>query len=474
MLDWSYDLLDDAERKLFARLSVFAGGWTLEDASEVCSGEPIPKNDVVHLLIRLIEQSLVVAEENGDRYRMLETVRQHARLALEESGEVSAWRTRHLEHFVALGEQADPNLTGDDQQTWLDRLETEHDNLRVALAWASEGDGEPTLALRLAAAVWWLWLVRGYWTEGICHLDAAIEATCQDRAADLCRAKALNAAGALLGQQDDYRSACVRYEQALAIYRELGDRRGVAMSLTNLGNAAREQGNYAEARAFHEEAVSIYRALGPRWSEAIALGNLGIDVCDQGDYPYATTLYEQALAIFRERGDRRSIALALNFLGIVAQQRGMYSRAKALHEESLALFRDLGDRWGIAWVHLHLGKLASAREDHECAFALFKESLATQQEIGERLGITESLEGLGYLAFHRSGCRRAIGVWAVAERLRKEIGARASPGDRARYDEQVAVVRAAFGDDKAFEVLWREGAVMSLSQAIEWALDDAR
>jgi non-specific serine/threonine protein kinase len=472
MLDWSYDLLDDAEKKLFARLSVFAGGWTLEAASQVCSGARITKDDMVYVLIGLIEQSLVVAEEDGDRYRMLETVRQHARLALDERGEASVWRTRHLEHFVALGEEADPHLTGDDQQAWLDRLEREHDNLRAALAWACEGDGDATLGLRLAGSVWWLWLVRGYWTEGIGHLDAAIAASLQDRAADRSRAKALNAAGALLGKQDAYRAACAHYKQGLTIYRELGDQRGVAMSLTNLGNAAREQGNYAEARAFHEEALSISRAVGPRWSEAIALGNLGNDVNDQGDYAYATTCYEQALAIFRESGDRRSIALALNFLGIVARQRGEYSPAEALHEESLALFRELGDRWGIAWVHMHLGKLASARGDHNSAFALFKESLATQQEIGEQLGVTETLEGLGYVAFHRSGCRRAIGVWAVAERLRKEIGARASPGERARYEEQVAVVRVAVGDDTAFDVMWREGSVMTLAQAIEWALSD--
>ena len=459
-------------RNCFARLSVFAGGWTLEAASEVCSGETVAKDDVVYVLIGLIEQSLVVADEDGDRYRMLETVRQYAREVLELGGEASFWRTRHLEHFVALGEKADPHLTGDEQEAWLDRLEQEHDNLRAALAWACDGDGDATLGLRLAAAVWWLWLVRGYWTEGIGYLRATIEASLQDHAADLSRAKALNAAGALLVKQDDYRPACARFEQALTIYRELGDQRGVAMSMTNLGNAAREQGNYAEARAFHEEALSIYRALGPRWSEAIALGNLGIDVYDQGDYPYATTLYEQALAIFRERGDRRSIALALNFLGIAARQQGKYSAAKALHEESLAVFRELGDRWGIAWVHMHLGKLASAQNDHNSAFALFKESLATQQEIGERLGVTETLEGLGYVAFHRSGCRRAIGVWAVAERLRKEIGARASPGERARYDEQVATVRAAVGDDTAFDAMWREGSTMSLAQAIESALSN--
>jgi tetratricopeptide (TPR) repeat protein len=451
---------------------VFAGGWTLEAASEVCSGTPITKDDLVYVLIGLIEQSLVVVEEDGDRYRMLETVRQYAREVLELGGGASFWHTRHLEHFVALGEKIDPLLRGDEQQAWLDRLEMDHDNLRAALAWACDGDGDATLGLRLAEAVWWLWLVRGYWTEGIGYLCATIEASLGDRGADLTRAKALNAAGALLVKQDDYRAACVRFEQALTINRELGDQRGVAMSLTNLGNAAREQGNYAEARAFHEEALSIYRALGPRWSEAIALGNLGIDVCDQGDYPYATTCYEQALAIFRERGDRRSIALALNFLGIAARQQGKYPQAKALHEESLALFRELGDRWGIAWAQMHLGKLALAQNDHDSALVLFKESLATQQEIGERLGVTETLEDLGYVAFHRSGCGRAIVVWAVAERLRKEIGARASPGERARYEEQVAVVRAAVGDDTAFDVMWREGSVMTLAQAIEWALSD--
>lgn len=472
LIDWSFDLLTEAEKSLLQRLSVFTGGWTMASAESMCVGGSIPDGkSVVDLLTALVDKSLALSEDRGGstRYRLLETVRQYAREGLEKEGELSFWRARHLEHFVALGEEADPHLTGDDQQAWLDRLDREHDNLRAALAWSCARDGDPALGLRLAAAVWWFWLVRGYWTEGSGYLRSVIEASSRDPAS-LSRAKALIGVGALLEKVDDYAAARARFEQALSVYRELGDQRGIANSLTNLGNTAREQGNYAEARTFHEEGLSIYRALGPRWNEAIALGNLGIDVYDQGDYEYATTLYEQGLAIFRELGDRRSIALSLNFLGIAARQRGNHASAKALHDESLSVFRELGDRWGIAWAYMNLGKLAFARNDHASAFALFKESLVIQQEIGERLGVAETLEGLGHVAFHLSGSKCAISVLAVAERLRSQIGAPRVPDERARYDERVAAVRAAVGDDAAFDEMWREASTMSLAQAIECAL----
>jgi predicted ATPase len=151
MLDWSYDLLDDTEKKMFARLSVFAGGWTLEAASQVCSGASISKDDLVYVLIGLIEQSLVVAEEDGDRYRMLETVRQYARDRLLESGEEEQWRDRHLAYFLAVAEEAEPKLTGTQPRNWLERLEREHDNLRSALTRAADADAGGYCAVRPTA-----------------------------------------------------------------------------------------------------------------------------------------------------------------------------------------------------------------------------------------------------------------------------------------------------------------------------------
>jgi non-specific serine/threonine protein kinase len=469
MLDWSYDLLDDTEKKLFARLSVFAGGWTLEAASQVCSGAPLAKDDVVYALIRLIEQSLVVAEEDGDRYRMLETVRQYARELLEQSGEGSLWRKRHMEHFLALSEEADPHLIGNDQQVWLDRLEAEHDNLRAALSWSCTPEATALSGLRLAAAVWRFWLVRGYRSEGSRWMRTFLDASPPDQDL-LTRAKALNGAAALFKEIGDYAATRTANEECLAIHRSLDNQHGISVALSGLGNLERELGNYSVARGFYEEALVIHRALARRWNEAIGLGNLGLVAYDEGDRARALTLYEQALEIFRELGDRRSIAMSLNNLGVAALNRGDASGAKQLHEESMAIFRELGDRWGIGTALTNLGKVASEQGDYALALQLLKEGLSIRQELGERWGVADALEALGFVAFNLWGAERAVRIWMAAEHLRREIGAPRPPGGRARYDRHVAVVRAAVGDDTAFDAMRRKFETTALDEAIDGLL----
>jgi predicted ATPase/class 3 adenylate cyclase len=430
MIDWSYDLLSATEQAAFRGLSVFAGGWTLEAAEDVCSGESVAKEDVLELLTALTDKNLVLAEErNGEtRYRLLETLRQYARDRLLEDGEGESWRDRHLACFVSLAEEAKPLLRGADQQVWLDRLETEHDNLRAALMWSSEGRGDALTGLRLANALYTFWYVHGYFGEAHIWLTGLL-AVVSNAPAD-ARAEALGKAGVMAWQQGNYSTARRLQEEGLAIYREMGDRRGIASAVIDLG------------------AVDF----------------------DQGDFRAARARFEEGLAIRRELGNAQGIAGALHNLGAVANACGDNQAAWTFLEEGLSIYRELGDLWGIAMALSNLGSLAVERSEIALAQALHEESLTIRRELHERRGIAESLEGLARVMSAWSRPRAAVCIWAAARRLREETGAPLSPPDRATQDIQIAAARTAMADAGAFESSWEEGRAMTLEQVIEFAL----
>jgi non-specific serine/threonine protein kinase len=262
MLDWSYDLLGEPEKLFLQRLSVFAGGWTLTAAEEVCAGEGIEHRDVLDLMTSLVDKSLVVPEQGyaQTRCRLLETVRQYARDRLEDSGGSAAVRVRHRDYYLALAEEADPKLRGAEQAEWLRRLEEEHDNLRAGLDW-SLVEAEPKGGLRLCGALQRFWWTRGHFTEGRQWCTRVLgKAGAEERTRE--RAKVLIEAGALAFFQGDYPAARALLEESLAILRELGDRFGIAVSLSNLGNVAYGQSDYLAGKAMYEESLAIHRELG--------------------------------------------------------------------------------------------------------------------------------------------------------------------------------------------------------------------
>ena len=511
-IDWSFDLLSDSEQALFRRLSVFAGGWTLDAAEHVCVGEGIESRDVLDRLASLADKSLVQVEErpSSTRYRFLETVHQYAIERLRESGDETPWSERHLAHFLTLAVEAERKLTGKDQQAALDRLESEHDNVRAALARACLDGGNAQAGLRLATAISRFWLVRGYLTEGRTWLSRLLAAAGSGEKAT--RAKALNWAGALAWKQGDYSAARALYEQSLALHRELRDRGGAGAVLSNLGLLAYEQGDYANARALHEESLAIDRESGDRWGVAVSLIHLGSIASAQGDPGAARRLYEESLALFREVGDRGHIANALRSLaalctregddaaaqalydeslaicrelrdragiarasyglGVTARHRGDHATALAMQEEALAAFRDLGDREAIANALHELGELAAARRDHEEARALHAESLGIYRALHERSGIAASVESLAGIASAAGQWDLAARMWGAMERLREEIGAPLAASERAGHDRCIADARTALADDAAFDAAWREGRAMTDEEAIACALDD--
>jgi len=298
LLDWSYRLLSESEQRLLCRLSVFVGGWTLEAAEAVCAGE----EDVLDGLASLVDKALVLASEQMPgqiRYRLLETVRQYAWGRLEASEEGGTIRTRHREWFAEFIHQANPRLSGPEATLWLERVETERDNLRSALAGAND-----PIAFKIAAAMWWFWYVKCYWTEGREQLVDLLAAGDTGVGRTKERATALRGAGVLTRSQGDYQASQAFFEQALEIFREISSRPDVAHTLNSLGNMVYLLCDYGRAWALYAESLEIFRDLNVPPRVALALGNLGAVAMDQGDYAEAGKLCEESLALCRELGDR--------------------------------------------------------------------------------------------------------------------------------------------------------------------------
>ena len=367
-LDCSYGLLDPGCQLLFARLAVFAGGCTMEAAEAVCNTREDLPIAVFDGLASLVDNSLLrqdVGSDGTSRFVILETIREYARERLEANGEVEGMRRQHARFFLALAEQAE--LAGPQQVAWLQRLEEEHDNLRLALEWLLRPEESVELFVRLAGRLSEFWSRRGYLSEGRRWLEVALRrlsGVSSLPASSTWKAYVLNQAGILAHAQGDYRAARRHLEETLALARKLEDTPGIATALANLGNVAYDQGDYPRARTYYEETLALARKLGDTSAIARTLNNLGNVAYAQGDYRAAPTHLEEVLALARELGDTSGIATALINLGNVAYDQGDYPRARAYYEETLALARELGDTSGIARTLNNLGSVTYVQGDY--------------------------------------------------------------------------------------------------------------
>ncbi len=522
-VDWSYDLLPESERVLFARLAVFAGGWTLEAAEQVAAegadvlaptgasggdaaseGPLVPADGVLDRLTRLVEQSLVVAEQDGEghaRFRLLETLRAYARARLEASGEAGAVHRRHLAHFAALAEAAEPELEGAAQQVWLAHLEREHDNCRAALQWAL---GHPTRAtvehgLRLANGLVWFWVTRGHVREAVSWLDRLLTAPVA-AAPTMGRAKALAwsaVAVHFLGSPGSWDVPRARLEASLAMAREIGDpqarawafrplamlatwrgdpglaqawlteslegfRRahdlnGQGWSLKALGGLSLHQGDHEAAARRYRESLAVHRRAGNRDRAAGALHSLGTALRDAGDLAGSRRCHEEALAIWRELDYLTGVAGALNGLGEVAHAEGDTAAARALYEESLAGYRVVGSRPFMAVVLRNLALLGDTAGD-PAARAQLEEAFTIWRELGQEEGSATALEAFAAQTAARGQSERALRLAGAADALRAAIGRPRPPRLQAQFDGRLATARQTLGE--------RAGAAYTAGQAL--------
>jgi non-specific serine/threonine protein kinase len=470
-IDWSYDLLSDAEKALLERLSVFSRGWTLEAAENVCRGEGIEQWEVLDLVTALVDKNLVATNEDRaeTRYALLETVRQYAWDRLTEKSDCHRWQRAHLAYFLQLADQAEGQLRGAEQQRWLDMLEAEHDNVRSALRWSSANNDAIAEGLRLAALFWPFWLMRGHFREGRDWL-ARFLAVAPAEGSWPMRARALRGSGVMAELEGDYAAARASYDQSIAIWRQLGDRRGIAASLNNLGSVACAQGDDETAQGLWEQTLAIRRETADELGVADVLGNLGKVAYHRGDYDAARAMWNESLSISRRLDDRRGMSFSLSNLGRVALDQGDHASARAVWEESGRIAEELGDRWGYAWSLMDLGDLASAQNDYPKAKALHQQSLAIRRELGNRPSIVDSLERLAAIAVAMESPSVAARLWGAVERLRTETGTPLSRDEQIRHEGLVARAHDALGDDSAFTALWQRGRDMTLAQAVAYAL----
>ena len=424
-LDWSYELLSEKERILLGRLSVFSGGWRLEAAEFVCQGHPIDEHQVLDLLTDLVDKSLVILEqeETGEtRFRFLETVRQYAEERLREAGEEQpSSRARHAKHFLAMVEQAEMKIKTAEQPIWLTRMNTEHDNLRAALNWTLRND--PKSGLRLAAAAWGFWYIRGHFEEGRRWLTSMLaQPGAEEDGSD--RAKALIAGANSAISQGDYPCARVFLDESLAIGRQLQDSACIAATLAQMGRLADLEGDYASARALLQQSKTMYEELGNDRGVAGSLSRLGDISGRQGDYASARSLLREGLAIQRRLDDREAVASSLNRLGNVEQHQGDYSTARSLFEESLALWREMEDRHGIASLLHNLGDVAILQRDYGAARSSCEESLAITRDLGDQWGTATNLLSLGMVALHEGNLASSSSCLQEGISIGRQLGSR--------------------------------------------------
>ena len=423
LIDWSFDLLSEPEQKLFRRLSVFAGGWTLEAAEAICSGDGIESYDVLDLLTQLVNKSLVIPDlESGPetRYRLLETIRQYAREKMMELGGSDKVRERHLEYYLTLTERAEPELRGPDQIAWLDRLEREVDNIRAALEWAVVDEIEA--GLRIASALYWFWHIRNHKREGIDWLERVISAvpSAQINAKPpnyqaLIRGKALNVAGSLLMMQGMLEQADTFSNESLKIHEDLGldGRQGVAHALWNLSQGAAQRANSEKARELSKKSLSLYRELNDKFGIAQCLDDLGGSYLARGEYQQAREIWEEDLNLRKELGDKDGIGWSLSCLGDLAFYQGDPDKAMKLYTESRNIFREVGNHWAVSRAISGMGFILLAQGNPEHATKLFEEALAFGREMGDPNEVAGRRYDLARVA-------RSKGDYEQAEKLYEE------------------------------------------------------
>ena len=393
-IDWSYDLLQEPERLLLQRVSVFRGGWTQEAAEAVCAGDGIEQVEILDLLSKLIDKSLLALDEHS-RYHMLETLRQYADDKLLESNQSEKLRDRHLSFFMELAKRAKPEVRGHNQVIWLDRMEAEIDNLRLALGWAQERDAK--VFLRLASATWRFWDLRGHILEGLAWLTAALALT--EGMPTTARGRALVRAGNMAWNLGDFKQAGQLAQEAFALGQALGDKETIAWALSLQGAAALQQNQLQAGLASLERSLALFREMGEHGNVGSILILLGTEPGNRNDLASVRSFMEQALQETRTSGDGRHISDALGALGGVALAEGETVEAAGLFEQKLALAREMGDKGMAAEALIELGRAALFLEDYPRAGQLLSEALKLCQETGIKADAAWALLEMGKLAW---------------------------------------------------------------------------
>ena len=510
LIDWSYDILSENEQLLLRRLSVFAGGWTLDAAEDVGAGverDTISPYDILDLLTQLVNKSLVVVMEGSQsgetRYRMLETIRQYAREKLLEAGGGESIRDKHLAYFVKLAEQAEPELYRSNQVFWLNKLDDEIDNLRLALEWALAVNAE--VGLQIASALWQFWDVRGYLREAGDWLHQLLESY---HIADALRARSLAVYAYSNFQQGNFAETIMLAEQSLELARALSDNQTEAFSLSFLGVFTLVQGNVKDGIPLLEESLMVYKKLGDKIGQANVtkwlsvhnnngeralvyakeslelsreLGNLsGIAACLiliarttiwEGDLSSPAPWLKEALSICRQIGNHTNEGEALQVYGTLAFWQGDYQQANAYYQEALMLSEKTGNNFQSLWSHIFTAYTSFLQGNIQKAHELFEVSIQRTHKAGLTIALVFAIEGLASLHVNQNQLERAVQLFTWADAMREKIGDHRPPIEQVSVDKDLASIQSQLRDDE-FASLSANGRTMTVEQAIALALEE--
>lgn len=477
----SYELLNEDEQRLFRWLGVFRGGFTLKAAKAVCGEAGGLSASVLKGLGSLADKSLLQwpGRKAGDKFRpmLLQTVREYALERLRADDEKARELQRaHAKHYLSLAEKAEPKLNTKEQSAWLDRLETEHDNLRMALCWLIE-QGEAEMALSLSGALWRFWLKRGYQVEGLERLESALIGS--EQVDSSIRAKALGGAGILasyLGHYDRAKELC---KESQTLFQDPRNDQGIAVAVIGLARVARAGANYAGARTMFKDAQKRYEAVRDEWGVGRSLHHLSVTeyMQGQGNYDAARSLIEQSLDKLESTGDKHAIASAQVTQALIASAQGHplitspqgdQISARKLAEKSLEAMQRLRDPRGIARGLRSLADIAFTQDDHPAAYEAYKESLTMFSELSDKWNIPRCLEGLAELAASRKQLKWAAQLYGAAEIVREDFRAPIPQGRLVKYELDWANLRDNFLqhlDEATFTAAWAEGRWMTPEQA---------
>ncbi len=470
-IDWSYDLLNEAERTLFQRLSVFAGGCTLEAAEAVCNTGRDLGIDLLEGLSSLVDKNLVQRVDPTEaeaRFGMLETIREYALERLTDSGEQSAVRRAHAAYCLVVAEEGNPELSQEDRSRWLAQCDVEIDNFRVALDDLFE-TVNLDWGLRLCIALVRFWDMREHLTEGRARLERILQLAGTQYPTE--RARVSHFIGALLSAQGDYSGAERFLQQSISLYEELGDQWGIAASLNALAVSARDRGDYASAQSSFERSLACWRMLSDRLAMARCLHNLANVVKIRGDYPRARWTLREATNIFEDLGDHSGAAWSVNQQGDIAHAQGDLAAARELYQQALSAFREMGDQWGSARSLTDLGFNCCEEGKLSAAHAAYREALEIFGGLGHRRGMARALEGSACLALARGNAVRALKLGAAAANLRRLIRAPLPQTEQSKLDQTLTPAWESLSGSEAANA-WAEGSGMSLEEAVRYSLEE--
>lgn len=468
-IDWSHELLNETERKLFRRLSVFVGGCTLEAAEAVCDTNRDLGIDLFEGLSSLVDKNLVQRVDRAEgetRFAMLQTIREYALECLADSGEEAAARRAHAAYCLVLAEEGNPELSAAERVSWLAQCDVEIDNFRSALDWLFEARNLDW-GLRLCIGLFRFWDMREHLSEGRARLETILRLAGSGHIKE--RGRILHFLGALVTAQGDFPAAGHFLEQSLLLYQELGDQWGIAASLNALAISQRDRGDYSSAEKNFERSLACWRLLPDRSAVARCLHNLANVVKVRGDYARARWALREATEIFEELGDSSGAAWSINQQGDISREQGDMFAARELYQQALSSFRESGDRWGCARSLTDLGHVDCAQGEYSTAQAFYQEAMEIFRDLRHRRGIARTLEGYACLAVARGHAARALKLAAAAAHQRQLIRAPLPQAEQQKLEHMLRPAWEALPDPEGNRA-WTEGSTMDLEKAIQYSL----